>query len=166
LSNDWSEAKWLQILAKIISQLTAQEVTLTDTFQTLPAEEQLNVLNEQLKRVHWIPQEADSTLLRGLLAVYKANCRATYEIPSQIYSIPLTLFRSQQGMMPDESEELKDNQAINDLLQEPTWGWQQLVTTPITIETVPGDHLTMMTNPHVKVLAERLRHCLDNALVS
>jgi thioesterase domain-containing protein len=26
---------------------------------------------------------------------------------------------------------------------------------------VPGDHITMMTEPHVQVLAERLKACLN-----
>jgi thioesterase domain-containing protein len=42
-------------------------------------------------------------------------------------------------------------------------GWDQVSSEPVETYSVPGDHITMMTEPHVRVLAEKLRACLDKA---
>ena len=42
--------------------------------------------------------------------------------------------------------------------------WADLATGGLEIHEVPGDHLSMMTEPHVQVLGRRLRVCLDQAL--
>jgi hypothetical protein len=34
----------------------------------------------------------------------------------------------------------------------------------VEIHQVPGDHLSMFQEPHVQVLAEKLRACIDKAL--
>jgi hypothetical protein len=34
----------------------------------------------------------------------------------------------------------------------------------VEIHEVPGDHLSMFQEPHVQVLAEKLRACIDKAL--
>ncbi|HEX2242874.1 MAG TPA: hypothetical protein VHK27_06405, partial [Gammaproteobacteria bacterium] len=44
------------------------------------------------------------------------------------------------------------------------WGWDQFSEGPVEVHVVPGDHLTMMTEPHVQVLAERLKACLNPTL--
>lgn len=46
---------------------------------------------------------------------------------------------------------------------DPDLGWGQLAAGGLEIYEVPGDHLTMLKEPHVQVLAEKLRDCLDKA---
>jgi thioesterase domain-containing protein len=46
-------------------------------------------------------------------------------------------------------------------MREPTWGWGPFAAGPVAVHWVPGDHITMMTKPHVQVLAERLKACLN-----
>ena len=41
------------------------------------------------------------------------------------------------------------------------YGWTQLPTEGARVHRVTGDHLTMMREPHLSVLAERLKACLD-----
>jgi thioesterase domain-containing protein len=42
-------------------------------------------------------------------------------------------------------------------------GWERLVSGGVDIRVVPGNHITMLQEPHVPVLAEQLRDCLDEA---
>ncbi len=44
----------------------------------------------------------------------------------------------------------------------PRPGWRALAA-GLEVHTVPGDHITMLAEPHVQVLAERLNACLDAA---
>jgi thioesterase domain-containing protein len=41
------------------------------------------------------------------------------------------------------------------------WGWDQFSEEPVEIHTVLGSHRTMMTEPYVRVLAERLKAYLN-----
>ncbi|MBC6481288.1 MAG: hypothetical protein GDA56_29520 [Hormoscilla sp. GM7CHS1pb] len=58
-------------------------------------------------------------------------------------------------MLPDE---------LSEILQDPTWGWNKFSPDPVEVHFVPGNHETMMTNPHVQVLAERLLVSLDQII--
>jgi aspartate racemase len=41
------------------------------------------------------------------------------------------------------------------------FGWGKTVTGGIEIHEIPGDHLGMLKEPHVRVLAEKLQACID-----
>lgn len=40
--------------------------------------------------------------------------------------------------------------------KDPSWGWQQLSSEKVEVHFTPGDHVTMLADPHVKHLAEQL----------
>ncbi|WP_392531410.1 amino acid adenylation domain-containing protein [Nostoc sp. C117] len=46
---------------------------------------------------------------------------------------------------------------------EPQFGWGELVAGGLDIHYIPGSHLSLLCEPHVKVLAETLRSCLIQA---
>ena len=41
--------------------------------------------------------------------------------------------------------------------------WSRLATGGVDVEIIPGNHDSMMKEPHVRVLAERMRASLDSA---
>lgn len=47
--------------------------------------------------------------------------------------------------------------------QEPTLGWSLLVKGGLEIHDVPGDHLSMLQEPNISVLAERLKACIQQS---
>ncbi|NJM22255.1 MAG: hypothetical protein HC907_27870 [Richelia sp. SM1_7_0] len=46
-----------------------------------------------------------------------------------------------------------------------TWGWNKVTSQPIEIHTVPGNHHTMLNTPHVQVLAEKLKACINQVQI-
>ncbi len=42
-------------------------------------------------------------------------------------------------------------------------GWGKLSTRPMEIHDIPGFHARILSDPHVKVLAEKLQVCLGKA---
>jgi thioesterase domain-containing protein len=46
---------------------------------------------------------------------------------------------------------------------DPKNGWGRLAVGGLEVKVVPGNHLGMLQEPHVKALAEHLRDCLDRA---
>ena len=67
----------------------------------------------------------------------------------KVYPGQLTLFRAR--MQPLFSP------------HKPDKGWGRLAAGGLDIRIVPGNHLGMLQEPHVRVLAEQLRACLDEA---
>jgi thioesterase domain-containing protein len=96
--------------------------------------------------------------LKRIAEVYKANTQASvgYRVQER-HPIPTILFRAAEvraltNYLPDEAT----TQAT------PAWGWEGATSLPIQLELVPGNHFTMMVEPHVRVLAERLKNSLIN----
>jgi amino acid adenylation domain-containing protein len=140
------DARLLTDVAMTIEQLVGKNLSVSyEDLQPLAPNEQLNYLLERLKTVNFFPPEAKLSQLRGLVQVFKAN-HQTHYVPQEVYPNQITVFPA--------SEEFRDDPAI---------GWDNVSSEPVETYSVPGDHITMMTEPHVRVLAEKLKACLDKA---
>ena len=64
----------------------------------------------------------------------------------------VTLFRSEKGRLAELFHEIQADS-----------GWSELVSGGVEILSVPGDHESMLVEPHVSVVAETLRACLESA---
>jgi thioesterase domain-containing protein/acyl carrier protein len=69
----------------------------------------------------------------------------------QVYSGKMTLFRAATQPVGTPSD--------------PMLGWRGVAAGGLEIHEVPGDHRSIMYEPHVGVLAEKLKRCLDRALI-
>jgi thioesterase domain-containing protein len=117
----------------------------------LPPEEQLTYVMEQAKQANLSPSEiegfAEIPKIYGEFApVAKANARLTRKYVPRPYPDGATFFQSSDGHVPEGHP-------------DPTLGWRQLVT-ELAIYPVPGNHNTMLREPHVRVLAEKMEVCL------
>ena len=81
--------------------------------------------------------------------VARAQYQALREYTPQVYPGRVTLFRAR--MQPFFSS------------HDPDKGWGRLAAGGLDIRVVPGNHLGMLQEPHVRVLAKQLRTCLDRA---
>lgn len=97
-----------------------------------------------------IPEESrlqllDESAIRSLLPIVYANSQATYRYVPQPYPHRLTLFKAAE--QPDS------------LKHEPTLSWSTLAS-DIQMHQVPGNHLSLLKQPHVQTLAQQLGQCL------
>jgi len=53
--------------------------------------------------------------------------------------------------------------ALRRFFSDNTLGWQRFSTQPVQVYPVPGNHISMLTDPHAKVVAEAIRTTLDAA---
>jgi amino acid adenylation domain-containing protein len=82
-----------------------------------------------------------------LLDVLDANLQATKNYSPQVYPGQATLFWCEyQALYIDRYPDL---------------GWGQLVTGGVNTLPVPGEHLSLLSEPHVRVLAEKLKLCME-----
>ena len=73
---------------------------------------------------------------------------ADHPMPGKL-RCPIYLFRASEQSADDEMNDTRE-----------AWGWAQCTHATVTEHWVPGDHLSMMLNPHVKTLAEKLSRYL------
>jgi thioesterase domain-containing protein len=140
------DARYLTDLAMTIEQLAGKNLSVSyENLQPLGPNEQLNYFLQRLKTANVFPPESKLPQLRGLVQVFKAN-NQTHYVPHEVYPNQITVFPA--------SEQFWDDPAI---------GWDKVSSEPVETYSVPGDHITMVTEPHVRVLAEKLRACLDKA---
>ena len=81
--------------------------------------------------------------------MYRANLTTQYRAVRAEYPVPITLFTAQ------EQDRTTTVAAVLDVQAEQGWGWQRVMPEVATVP-VPGDHLTMLIEPQVAVLAAAL----------
>jgi amino acid adenylation domain-containing protein len=148
VEHDDDDARYLTELAMTIEQLVGKKLSVSyEDLQPLAPNKQLNYFLERLKTANVFPPEAKLSQLRGLVQVFKAN-QQTHYVQQEVYPNQITVFPASEQFWDD-----------------PAMGWDQVSSEPVETYSVPGDHNTMVTEPHVRVLAEKLRACLDKAQV-
>jgi len=108
----------------------------------------------RIDRIRWVTWEivnkvsrmTGAPLPRPFRQVEFANAYATRRYSPRVYPGRVTLFRARE--QPERYG------------RDPQLGWGGMAAGGLDIHDVPGDHYTMWREPHVRVLAERLRGCL------
>jgi len=87
------------------------------------------------------------------LQIIDANTQAISKYIYQVYPGRVILLRT---------EDQNRDEAVG-TQYDPQFGWGDLVAGALDIYYLPGSHLSLLREPHVQVLAEKLRHCLIQA---
>ena len=151
----WDEARWLTQIANIISHLYGKNLEITeDSFKSFAEDdEKLKFLHDKLKEYDFLPKEAKLSHFKGFIDVYKTNLLMTVNVNKDIYPVNPVLFRSTdrqpQELEHDNTEKIRDDYTL---------GWNQFLSKEIDVCMIPGDHLTMLTDPNVKELAKQINY--------
>ncbi|HLL47904.1 MAG TPA: hypothetical protein VK399_14430, partial [Longimicrobiaceae bacterium] len=85
------------------------------------------------------------------------------------YDGPITVFRV-EDRAPGEGDAPEggtaggwDELRAGGYRRPPALGWDRLSSRPVEVRPVPGDHLTLTTEPIVGTVAALWRECLDGA---
>ncbi len=120
-----------------------------DYFLQLTFDEQLAYILEQLRMENLLAPDVELPQIRRLFHVFKTNTYAKRSYVPRTYPGRVTLFKASDRSLKD--------------VENPTLGWDKVAASGVDIHQVPGNHYTLIRNPHVQVLAEQLRVCLDEA---
>jgi thioesterase domain-containing protein len=139
--------------AAFLVKLVAQDISLSlDHLRQLGSDEQLLYVIENVRQLNLIPPDIGLAQARCLVQILKSHIHAAKAYIPQPYRGRATLFRASEETAADS--------------QDLTLGWEKLATEGVDLHWVPGNHHTMVVEPHVQVLAKQLRACLDQSLAN
>ena len=115
----------------------------------LPKDELLAHVLEQAKRAGLVPADIEASQAHRFIELCKADFRATRNYALRRYPGRITLFKA--------------SQELGQPCADPTLGWSRWAAGGVQVHVVPGNHATMVYEPHIEVLAEKLRRCLNEA---
>jgi len=147
---DWSMDKWTRQVAEIASHQFAQQVDMgddlvdSDTDRSNPIQKLLDALIQ----AGIFPPQTPLRQLEGFLNVYRSNLQMEYKPTTKVKRLDVSLIRS-----ADLQPEHLNDKRVNDVRANPDLGWSEWVQSNLNIIHTPGDHLTMLNDPHVSTLA-------------
>ncbi|MEZ4868985.1 MAG: amino acid adenylation domain-containing protein [Caldilineaceae bacterium] len=167
--------EWLLFFVESIEALVGQQLALAPPqLQGLPLDEQITLVYEQLTALAWLPV-ASLDELRGMFAVFRAAFQMHYA-PTNITPTPIALFRAE----PDAAWDVESMARLRERQQrlmggsnkmaaqqrdsEESWGWSTFAAGPVMVQQTPGNHISMLTEPHVHGLAAKLQQMLEQAM--
>jgi thioesterase domain-containing protein len=122
------------------------EVSLEEMVK-LDAQDQLVWLLELAITAGVVPPDIERSQIERLYHVFKTNVRAMLAYEPEPFQGRVTLFKAEE---PLPGSGLQSS-------------WEDYALEGVEIHSVPGNHFTMIREPHVRVLARALAHCIANA---
>ncbi|MDF5721309.1 MAG: beta-ketoacyl synthase N-terminal-like domain-containing protein [Rhizonema sp. PD37] len=119
-----------------------------EKLQGLTLDEQLNYFMDQARIANLLPMDFELQQLRCLLKVYKGNVRALHSYTPQVYPKKIVYFQA------SEESDHKHNYTLS---------WQKKSGKPIEIINIPSNHYTIITKPHIQVVAKQLNIFINEA---
>jgi thioesterase domain-containing protein/acyl carrier protein len=119
-----------------------------DHLLAITPEEQVNYVMEQAIAYKLVPAGLGEARIDHYLQVYKQNLQALQSYVPRAYSGTVILFKA--------SEQFAVTQKDSEM------GWGDLVQR-LLVHVVPGNHYSILREPHVQILAQRLRTLLQDA---
>ena len=149
-----SELESLEAYVHLYEQMMGNSLNLSaETLKALPDIETAYAVVAETFLRHKLLFDPKAAVdeLKAMVNVVRITVQAVanQQMPGKL-RCPIHLFRA--------SEQSTDNE-LNDTRE--AWGWKQCTHATVTEHWVPGDHLSMMLNPHVKTLAEKLSRYLS-----
>jgi thioesterase domain-containing protein/NAD(P)-dependent dehydrogenase (short-subunit alcohol dehydrogenase family)/acyl carrier protein len=137
----------LELLLQALQGKAKEPLGLTSTALSLLDEEgQLQQLHAALVRGRQLPGKSTPELIRGLMNVFRKNIKTmSLHRAEPQGTVPVVLYRASELLSISGQEERSE--LPRDL------GWSALAKTDVSVITVPGNHFTMLDDPHVEALA-------------
>ncbi|WP_193102747.1 amino acid adenylation domain-containing protein [Burkholderia sp. Z1] len=155
---DWDDTEWLVAIAHEIGTFLGTDLQVTrDDLVPLDPDGQAGLILDRIgARGSWFA-DAGPDRLRAYLRVYQANFKSHYAPQTSPLPVPIALFRSTER----DPGDYDPSPEIAQLRLDPAWGWSRFSALPVEVTDVPGDHLTMLLDPHAGVLAAHVNQFLE-----
>ena len=190
-AGEQSDHNWTMLLTTFVLDLgfSAEDLQpLLKQISTLPPMTQLRKVWAQVKSSGLIPSDMTLVEFRKMFDIFKINANTMESYRPRQYRGKITLFTSEQdvalnllvfrdtsgqnGEHPDQTSGSRPALLKPGMVPEghsmptrdPFRGWQELATEGVDLHVMPGDHFSMLREPHVSTLAERLRLSIQSSM--
>ncbi|WP_018694106.1 non-ribosomal peptide synthetase [Algicola sagamiensis] len=145
---EWDDLLWLIKLSESALNFHGRSsIDVKEKLAACPEHDRLKLVKQYLISSQFLPENADAQQVSRILSVFKANNMANCSyIEKAVSTIPIQLYLPQS--MPYEKQ------------LEAKIAWEKVG--PVTLHLAEGNHLTMLSEPHVKILAESVTQVLTN----
>ncbi len=139
--------------ASLWESLLAQDTPISaEELRMYRPEEQVSRVIKLAKDADLIPDYYSDEQARRVMDVFRANSHIVQSPVSAPYSGCLELFKAEE-----------EAGTARLFTADPSLGWRDVVTGPVTVTVVPGNHNTLVRRPHVRILAECIRASLEKS---
>jgi thioesterase domain-containing protein len=149
------------MLARLIGELAGQALAVSDEdLRGRDHDEQLRYILDEARKVGIIPQEMDLIEAFRILRGYRRRQKAARDYTAKVFPGQLTIFFS--------NEQSSQETALRKELygDDPTQGWSRFSPLPPDVHLLEGSHRTIIDEPRVGVLAEKLKLLMDASEIS
>ncbi|MDJ0903964.1 MAG: amino acid adenylation domain-containing protein, partial [Xenococcus sp. MO_188.B8] len=152
------DAMWLVRRAETLEHFFGKPLSISyEDIQGQQPQAQFNYFLQKLRKANLIPADAGETIISRILQLQKAGHQALLNYVPQVYSGKITLIQASDKITNTSNNE---RGLFSKSFTKPALGWGELSLQDVQVYNVPGNHITMLTSPHVRVLAETLQFCL------
>jgi amino acid adenylation domain-containing protein len=122
----------------------SQHLPVTDeSLRALPADARLPHIMDLAGTAGLLAEHMDLRTMRQYVDIARDHTRAALAYEPGPYSGSALLLRTVDPAEPEDAD--------------PHWGWDPLVHDGLDVEILPGEHITMLSEPHLSAVVERLR---------
>jgi thioesterase domain-containing protein len=119
-----------------------------DDFRKLRPWQKIFRITEAARKASFIPTEIPQERIRRFVQMCKVLHRAQSQYEAKPFAGKVALFKA---------NEVLDKRFSS---PDPSMGWGRGVPGNLQIHTTPGNHYSMIEQPHVQVLADQLQVCI------
>ena len=181
-TGEQSDHNWAMLLSAFALDLGISAKNLRpflEKISSFPPMVQLRKVWAEAKAEKLIPSDMTLVEFRKIFDIFKINANTMESYRPREYQGKITLITSEQDIAldliifrdtPSDNgekpllEEGAPDEGRSLTARDPLKGWGQFATGGIDLHVVPGDHFSMLREPHVSVLAEQLRISIQQAL--
>ncbi|MEM9148993.1 MAG: amino acid adenylation domain-containing protein [Cyanobacteria bacterium P01_F01_bin.3] len=169
-----TDAEAMYKLCQIMEDIYGINLNLSlETLSTLTSDEQIQHFHRHLQSEMLLSPGFNTDYLNRFRQLYRTETEMVevYQ-PASLYQGQITCFVASDRSLPQaldttihapsDSSTSTDNQKMNDTDGD-VLGWQRFSNHPISSYQVPGEHITLLIEPHVRLLAKELNHALAEA---
>ncbi|MEE8587419.1 MAG: alpha/beta fold hydrolase, partial [Acidobacteriota bacterium] len=136
-----------------------------DRLASLQGEEKMSLVLEQAREAGAVPSDLGLAHFCRLFEIFKAHVQAHQGYRPRPIPVRAMLFRAKESIQggPRRRRPAVLSKAVRWLgkqFSDPKADWSRLAAKGVEVYEMPGNHFTMLRQPHVKSLAERLNACL------
>lgn len=143
---NWTDTDWLAAFAHENGlQTGTRDSFLKENPDSLEFDTRLKLLYNEMKRNNLLVSNARMTEFQALFRVFRIHYQLRYQ-PGAAIDSGTILFRASEFPPGTEGSHC--------------FGWDKHVAGSVECHDVPGDHMTVLKEPHVKILAQQIRECI------